>query len=198
MTIATGTEIRRRLDPGCVADQRLVITPLLSEEQVKDSQASVDLRLGSLFRAVRKGQTTTVDLDSDTTLSFDSTYVRFGQKYVIHPGQFVLAETFEFVHLPNDLAGYVVTRSSWGRLGLTVATAVGIHPQFAGVITLELRNLGDVPVQLAAGSKILQLFLHHAAPPISSGAGTYRGSTETTLPAAQTEDALRRYQQRSR
>lgn len=55
---------------------------------------------------------------------------------------------------------YVVGRSTWGRLGLIVATAVGIHPGFAGSLTLELRNLGEAPITLFPVQTIAQLFFH--------------------------------------
>jgi dCTP deaminase len=73
------------------------------------------------------------------------------------------------VKLPADLAAYVIGRSTWGRLGLIVATAIGVHPGFAGCITCELRNLGETPLVLYPGQTIGQLFLHsvvdHAGAP---------------------------------
>jgi dCTP deaminase len=59
---------------------------------------------------------------------------------------------------------YVVGRSTWGRLGLTVATAIGIHPGFAGTLTLELRNLGETPLTLHPGDIVAQLFFHNVGP----------------------------------
>jgi dCTP deaminase len=87
-------------------------------------------------------------------------YVTLGDSIVLHPHNLVLGETLEFVRLPSNVVGYVVGRSSWGREGLVVATAIGIHPGFAGPITLELRNLGEVPIRLYPGDLICQLFLH--------------------------------------
>ena len=34
--------------------------------------------------------------------------------------------------------GYVIGRSSWGRRGLVIATAVEVHPGFVGCLTLEI------------------------------------------------------------
>ena len=48
----------------------------------------------------------------------------------------------------------------WGRLGVVVATAIGIQPGFRGIITLELGNLGDVPLILRPGRTIAQIFFH--------------------------------------
>ena len=55
---------------------------------------------------------------------------------------FILAATLEYSALPDDLSANVVGRSSWGRLGLIVATAVFVHPGFRGCLTLELVNEG--------------------------------------------------------
>ena len=62
--------------------------------------------------------------------------------------------------MPRGLGAYVVGRSSWDRLGLIVATAIGIHPLFHGIITLELTNLGDVPITLRPGRTVAQIFFH--------------------------------------
>jgi dCTP deaminase len=59
---------------------------------------------------------------------------------------------------------YVVGRSSFGRLGLIIATAIGVHPHFFGALTLELRNLGEAPVRLYPGQTIAQLFFHELDP----------------------------------
>lgn len=87
-------------------------------------------------------------------------HVRFGEDFILHPRSFVLGVTLEWLRLPCDLAGYVTGRSSWGRRGLVIATAAGVHPGFTGCLTLELANLGDVPIAIRPGMAIGQLFLH--------------------------------------
>jgi dCTP deaminase len=58
------------------------------------------------------------------------------------------------------VAGYVVGKSSLGRRGLIIATATGVHPGFTGCLTLELTNVGEIPVAIQPGMRICQLFLH--------------------------------------
>jgi dCTP deaminase len=87
-------------------------------------------------------------------------HVRFGEDFILHPRSFVLGVTLEWLRLPSDLGGYVTGRSSWGRRGLVIATATGVHPGFTGCLTLELANLGDVPIAIRPGMTIGQLFLH--------------------------------------
>src|SRR5204863_735414 len=89
-----------------------------------------------------------------------SHYVSFGSRFILHPRNFVLGVTLEWLRLPSDLAGYVVGRSSWGRRGLIIATAAGVHPGFTGCLTLELSNVGEIPIAVKPGVSICQLFLH--------------------------------------
>jgi dCTP deaminase len=87
-------------------------------------------------------------------------YVRFGDKFVLHPRSFVLGSTLEWIRMPKNVAGYVTSRSSWGRRGLIIATATGVHPGFTGCLTLELFNSGEIPIALYPGMGISQFFMH--------------------------------------
>ncbi len=78
----------------------------------------------------------------------------------MHPGQLVLGSTLEYVQLPRDLMAYVIGKSSWGRMGLVIATATKVDPGFKGCITLEIVNEGEIPLVLYPGLPIAQLVLH--------------------------------------
>jgi len=146
--------------------RRLVVTPILDPgRQIKEGEASIDLRLGVRFTVSHRGKlgeidTNNPDFDALFAAALHTYYVPIGSHFVLHPDYFALGETLEYIKMPEDLAGYVVTRSSWGRHGLVIATAVGVHPGYSGVLTLELRNLAEVPLRLYPGRSILQLFLH--------------------------------------
>ncbi len=147
-------------------EKTLIITPLLDpQKQINEGSASVDLRLGTRFLASRRGalthiETQTTKSSEDISKLQDEYYVNFGHDFVLHPGHFVLAGTLEYMHLPPNLVGNVVTRSSWGRHGLIIATAVAIQPGYLGTLTLELRNLAEIPLKLYPGRRILQIFFH--------------------------------------
>ena len=87
-------------------------------------------------------------------------YVRIGEGFYLHPKAFVLAATLEWIRLPSDRGAYVIGRSSWGRHGLIIATATGVHPGFTGCLTLELSNAGEIPIKVKPGSTICQIFIH--------------------------------------
>lgn len=166
MSTLSSEAIRERLNATDL-DQRLIVSPLLDEaSQLKSGQAAIDVRLGFDFRLVSPSRHGSIDEfgNGDQPLLLSTLYRRefvpFGRNIVIHPHQFLLAQTLEYLRLPADLMAYVVGRSTWGRLGLIVATAVGIHPGFAGSLTLELRNLGETPLTLYPGQAVAQLFFH--------------------------------------
>ena len=149
-------------------DNRLVITPLLDpQNQIGDS--SVDVRLGNEFILIRKRTFSHLDLGDPSRIRDkiakyqERIRIELKKEFILHPNQLVLGSTLEYVRLPDNLACYVIGRSSWGRLGLVIATASAVAPNFRGCITLELINLGEVPLVLYPGVRIAQLVLHRTA-----------------------------------
>lgn len=190
MSALSGKQIRDRLNLGDLK-RRLVVSPLLEpDEQLRSAQASIDVRLGFEFALVAPSSYGAIDefdrgqdnkiQDLNLTPLYTKKYVPFGGVIVIHPHQLILSITLEYLRLPYDLMAYVVGRSTWGRLGLIVATAMGIHPGFAGPLTLELRNLGETPLRLYPGQPIAQLFLHPVQAPDDpvDEVGQYSGVTD--------------------
>lgn len=148
--------------------RRLVVTPLLDRKtQLKSNQAGLDVRLGRAFSVVRPWTHGVAEIQGEEgpPPPMEQVILDFGQPLIIHPHQFVLARTLEFIRLPDDLSAYVIGRSSWGRRGLIVATAVVVHPGFAGPITLELKNVGEVPLALYPLDRVAQLTLHEVVEP---------------------------------
>jgi dCTP deaminase len=148
----------------------LIITPRPDLEKFRNSGAgSVDLRLGCWFAMLRHTRASMLDIGptvSETLTAEALTklhYIRFGDKFVLHPRSFVLGSTLEWIRMPSNIAGYVTSRSSWGRRGLIIATATGVHPGFTGCLTLELFNSGEVPIALYPGMAISQFFMHTVA-----------------------------------
>ncbi len=165
--ILKAEKIADLLDSPDKPDDPLVIAPQPDTKQLRTSgSASVDLRLGCWFMVLRQSRIPVLDVlkegkeipsESDLT---EYRYIPFSAYFILHPRNFVLGGTLEWIRLPNDLAGYVIGRSSWGRHGLVIATATGVHPGFTGCLTLELTNLGETPITLRPGVEICQLFLH--------------------------------------
>lgn len=165
--ILRATKIAALLKGGHSSADPLVITPTPSlEVEERQGAASVDLRLGTWFVSLRQARMTHLSVNEPgaPTQLTQTHYVRYGSGYILHPGGFVLGATIEWIRMPNDLAAYVIGKSSWGRRGLIIATATGVHPGFKGCLTLELSNVGEIPIELKPGIKLCQLFFHTVAP----------------------------------
>jgi dCTP deaminase len=138
------------------------VTPLLNEDQI--GRASLDLRLGPDMIIMRR-ETGVLAFDPARAAEMPrsiSEYQRdvrrpLGSAFYLHPGDFAIARSLEFVTLPENLAAQASGRSSWGRLGLVIATASLMQPKFHGTITLELANIGTVPLVLYVGVRIAQV-----------------------------------------
>ncbi len=120
--------------------------------------ASVDLRLGDSFRVFHNHRASAIDLREPPTNLTEEVVPAAGEPFVIHPGEFCLGRTREWVELPDDVVARIEGKSSLGRLGLIVhATAGFCDPGWRGTLTLELANLTRVPIKLYAGLPIAQL-----------------------------------------
>ena len=120
--------------------------------------ASIDLRLGDSFRVFHNHRATAIDLRDPPSNLTEEVVMPDGEAFVIHPGEFCLGRTLEWVQIPNDVVARIEGKSSLGRLGLIVhATAGFCDPGFEGTLTLELNNLTRVPIRLYPRLPIAQL-----------------------------------------
>ena len=179
MSTITKLEIENRLK-GQEKD-RLVVTPILSRKQIGD--ASIDVRLGNQFIVFRM-HTFGVFQPYETPLAQlhimqERHVVTFGSEFVLHPGMLALGSTFEYISMPHNLEAQVEGRSSWARVGLQIATASSVEPGFKGVLTLELSNVGTIPIELYPGVRIAQLFFREASPTLESA---YEGQRKYQRP----------------
>ena len=138
-----------------VEDGRIKIEPW---DPARIQPASVDLRLGDSFRVFNNHKVTAIDLRQPPENLTEEVIVPEGEAFVIHPGEFCLARTLEWVEIPDDLVARIEGKSSLGRLGLIVhATAGFCDPGWKGTLTLELNNLTRIPIKLWPGLLIAQL-----------------------------------------
>ena len=166
--------------------------------------ASVDLRLGNSFRVFHNHRTAAIDLAKPPTNLTEQIVIGDDEPFVIHPGEFCLGRTLEWVELPDDIVARIEGKSSLGRLGLIVhATAGFVDPGFKGTLTLEITNLTRVPIVLWPGRPIAQLSFMALDRPAERPYGHpdlgshYHGQAEATESryeaAPRTADAARRH-----
>ncbi|HJC25313.1 MAG TPA: dCTP deaminase [Candidatus Eisenbergiella merdavium] len=151
----------------------LVVTPL-EENQIQP--ASIDIRIGNTYSIVEDSPSGIIRLNEEIEYRQIT-----ADKYILLPGQFVLATTMEFVELPDNLTAFVEGRSSLGRLGLFIQNAGWVDPGFKGEITLELFNANRCAIELNAGRRVGQLVFakldEHALNPYR---GKYQGQRGAT------------------
>ncbi len=161
-----------------LAEEDLVIEPLDDIDQ-QVQPASVDLKLGSEFLKFQRVSIPFIDPSDETKIEdyLTEIHVEEGEQFIIQPGDFVLGTTREHVEIPNDLVGKIEGRSSLGRLAIIIhATAGFIDPGWKGKITLEISNLGAVPIALQPGMRVSQLVLTELKTPAKRPYGEERGS----------------------
>ena len=172
--------IKREIQAG-----NLTFDPPVNQELIVDS--SVDLRLSETFYSyepVREleqaGVVGVIDL---RRYGFANFIRRFGREIIVPDDgyfdipvkQLILGFTSESVGLPQHLGGRIEGKSSYARVGQMVhITAPTIHPGFDNNITLELYNLGPLPIRVRPGDAICQLILERV-----EGEGMYQGQFQS-------------------
>lgn len=158
-------DIKKAHDSG-----RISLTPW-TDSMVQP--ASIDVRLDRFFRIFNSHRYTYVDPaenQGDLTEQFE---VDPGEPWILHPGEFILGSTWEYVKLDSSIAARLEGKSSLGRLGiLTHSTAGFVDPGFEGHITLELSNVSTLPVKLWPGMKIGQMCFFDLSSPAEHPYGT--------------------------
>ena len=136
--------------------QKIIISPT-PDLTTQLGSCSIDLRLGNSFRVFEHSKYPYID-PSQKDYSNEITreiIVSDGGKFIMQPGDFVLAVTKERVTISPELLGRLEGRSSLGRLGIVVhSTASVFDPGWDGNPVLELGNLGRMAVALTPGMRI--------------------------------------------
>lgn len=149
--ILSDRDIRRELEAG-----RIRIDPLPDLDSALGS-VSIDFRLGSTFMVFEHSRHSYIDPRQPRSIGDAMRTIECGEDepFFMQPGDFALASTIERLELPDDLLGRLEGRSSIARLGITVhSTAAVFEPGWIGTATMELSNLGRMPVALYPGMRI--------------------------------------------
>jgi dCTP deaminase len=85
--------------------------------------SSVDVRLDKFFRVFENHKYSVIDPSIEQPELTREVVADGEEPFILHPGEFVLASTYEVITLPDDIAGRLEGKSSLGRLGLLTHTA---------------------------------------------------------------------------
>ncbi|OGE80164.1 MAG: dCTP deaminase [Candidatus Doudnabacteria bacterium RIFCSPHIGHO2_01_FULL_45_18] len=161
--ILSDRDIKKALKSG-----RIKIKPA-PDLKVQLGSCSLDLHLGNNFRVFKQSSHPFIDLKGpvDTDKIMQEVIVSDDEPFIMQPGDFALATTEENLELADDLLGRIEGRSSLGRLGIIVhGTASIFDPGWNGKPTMELGNLGVMPVALYPGMRICAFTFEEVSSPV--------------------------------
>jgi dCTP deaminase len=135
--------------------------------------SSFDVRIDRFFRLFDNHKYAFIDPAEQQDDLTRLVEVAADEPFILHPGEFVLGSTYEYVTLPDNIAARLEGKSSLGRLGLvTHSTAGFVDPGFKGHVTLELSNMATLPIKLWPGMKIGQLCFFQLSSPSETPYGS--------------------------
>ena len=179
MSVLADRDIRTRIEAGSI-----VIEPYDGGDL---QPSSVDLHIDRTFRVFRNNRYPYIDPRQAQPDITEMVTVREDEAFILHPGEFVLGQTLEWVELPDDLVGRLEGKSSLGRLGLLIHSTAGyVDPGWRGNLTLELSDVSNLPIALYPGMRIGQISFLEMTGPVerpygSAGLGSkYQGQSEPT------------------
>ncbi len=152
---------------NAIKEGRIKITPK-PDYKTQLGSCSIDMHLSNKFRIFRKSSYPYIDLQGkiDTSEIMEEIIVSKGKPFIMQPGDFALATVVENLELADDIIGRIEGRSSLGRLGIIVhGTASVFDAGWIGVPTMELGNLGVMPIALYPGMRICSFTFEELSSP---------------------------------
>jgi dCTP deaminase len=151
------------------------------------NSASIDIRLGAtiLVETVSPASSLVIDYRKREALAVRSVEMDPEEGYVLRPNEFILAQSQEIFHLPNNLSCEYKLKSSMARIGLEHLNAGWCDAGWHGsVLTLELVNITLYhSIRLRPGDSIGQMVFydHVPVPENRSYAARGRYNKDTTV-----------------
>lgn len=148
-----------------IKNKKLVFKPSLNKSQI--GPASIDLKLGPIFKKFNISKQCLLDTkkelpDKDFIITKK---IKSNEPFILHPNDFVLASTKEYIKVPNNLVLKVEGKSTLARMGILVHTAGFVDPGFEGTLTLEISNQSNLPVALYTEMHICQVAVQYLSSP---------------------------------
>lgn len=151
------------------------------------NSASIDLTLGSQILVEQNPEEPwdrSISLRERKPLMMQP--VIMGEEgYMLHPGQFILAQSRQMFNLPNNISGEYKLKSSMARIGLEHLNAGWCDAGWNGsVLTLELKNMSlyhSIIIRPGDGIGQIVFFEHEPVPADRSYAARGRYNHDTTV-----------------
>ena len=120
--------------------------------------ASIDLTLSNQLRIFNSNHKI---IEEDIDYKKITKLINISEGYILKPSELVLGITQEKVTLPENICGWLNSRSRFARIGLmSHITAPFIAPGVSNKQVLEIYNAGPNKIKLTPGTKICQIVFH--------------------------------------
>ena len=126
---------------------------------------SIDLHISdSFFYKTKRGE---IDLTAiDSRQSYDNLWKKMSlkkgkeTKYVLlQPNQSLITKTYEKISIPEDCAGKVEIKSTYGRLSLSLTSSDFCNPGWSGFFPLQIKNESNHKIKIYPCDTMVQLML---------------------------------------
>lgn len=150
--------------------KEIIITPMINPKK-QIGASSIDLRLGTQFKIIKITKQAYFDpckslseIEREVLNYTEDIHISPMEQFILHPKEFALGSTLEYIKLPPNLAGRLEGRSTWGRVGLQIHSTAGfVDPGFEGTLAFELYNAGKTPLPLFAGIRVAQISFYQCS-----------------------------------
>ena len=167
------------------SDLERIYNYIVPNEEERDwnliNPASIDIRVGNeLYIEVASGKTQKVSINSSSE----------DEPYIIQPGEFFLAGTYEKLHVPRNCAVELKLKSSRARAGWDHSLAFWFDPGWNGYGTMEIKNITRyTPLPIWKKMRFAQIIVHRLTTTVKEDQayqGRYQGaeSVETFKPGS--------------
>ncbi len=139
-----------------IAKKRIIVEPF---DLTTVGPASIDLKLDKELRVFKQDKSA-VEMKEGVDYKEVTDLIDISKGYLLKPGELVMGITKEKITLPEDICGWLQSRSRFARFGLmSHITAPFICPGVSNRQVLEIFNAGPRTLKLIPGVKICQLIL---------------------------------------
>lgn len=153
---------------------KLGIDPYDPEHNLQSS--SYDLRLSGKF-LIPKDEGDVLDINKRE----DYTEVDAREEpFILHPDNFILGASVEYLKFPDFISGILFARSSIGRKGIEIHPSAGwFDAGFEGKAVFEISSVRKKPILLRPGIRIGQMvFVYLTEATYKPYDGKYKGQNE--------------------
>ena len=149
------------------------------------SSYGYDIRVGNHFKIFTDVYGSVVDPKNFDHRAFVGMEVPDGEKCMIPPNSFALAQSVETFKIPRNVLTLCIGKSTYARAGIIV-NVTPFEPEWTGVVTLEISNTTPLPAAIYAGEGLAQVLFFESDEDCETSYadrnGKYQGQTGLTLP----------------